>query len=228
MTDSFLNTNQANSKNREMSARIDLFQFNPNKKVKSDLRNLIISAYTKFRLSSLISCHSGMLLLTTTSQQQHLTKFCRLTQRILQTQSFRRIRNLSVSSSKESFIGTQLKSRSLIHLYGVDTFPFLQGLITNDIQHLTHTPAIFALILNHQGRILYDVILYNSNQAIPSNNLVDNNDDKFKEQPNLLLECDSRIQTQLIKHLTLYRLKKKVQIKGIDDQLSIWSVIDPQ
>src|SRR5688572_16147819 len=66
-------------------------------------------------------------------------------------------------------IATQLKSRSLIRLYGPDTWQFLQGLITNHINHLDAIPSIYSLILNHQGRVLYDVILYNAKQALPSN-----------------------------------------------------------
>jgi len=98
-------------------------------------------------------------------------------------------------------------SRALVRLTGPDTFPFLQGLITNDISHVEGPDGgpLYALLLNHQGRVLYDVIIYS--------------------QPGqTLLECDLSIQPQLLKHLTLYRVKKKVVIADASTDLSPWVV----
>lgn len=56
----------------------------------------------------------------------------------------------------------QLPHRSIVKLQGQDTSPFLQGLITNDIGLLEEPghAAMYAHMLNVQGRTLYDIILY--------------------------------------------------------------------
>lgn len=44
----------------------------------------------------------------------------------------------------------ELKHRSLIKLSGTDTYKFLQGLLTNDVNLLANSPAIYAMMLNVQ------------------------------------------------------------------------------
>lgn len=58
-----------------------------------------------------------------------------------------------------------LPHRTIIKLQGEDTSPFLQGLITNDIGLLEEPgkTAMYAHMLNVQGRTLYDIILYRYN-----------------------------------------------------------------
>lgn len=55
-----------------------------------------------------------------------------------------------------------LPHRTIVKLQGQDTSPFLQGLITNDIGLLEEPgkAAMYAHMLNVQGRTLYDIILY--------------------------------------------------------------------
>lgn len=55
-----------------------------------------------------------------------------------------------------------LPHRTVVKLQGQDTSPFIQGLITNDIGLLEEPgeTAMYAHMLNVQGRTLYDIILY--------------------------------------------------------------------
>ena len=56
-----------------------------------------------------------------------------------------------------------LASRSTLRLRGRDSFDLVQGLITNDINHLRSKKSIFTAFLNNQGRILFDCVIHNDN-----------------------------------------------------------------
>lgn len=63
------------------------------------------------------------------------------------------------------YVCYHLPHRTIVKLQGQDTSPFLQGLITNDIGLLEEPgkTAMYAHMLNVQGRTLYDIILYRYN-----------------------------------------------------------------
>ncbi|XP_074662231.1 iron-sulfur cluster assembly factor IBA57, mitochondrial-like [Tubulanus polymorphus] len=109
---------------------------------------------------------------------------------------------------------SQLKSRGLIKLTGNDTESFLQGLITNDLkcftQHQCH--SLYTMMLNVQGRILYDFLMYN----ISEQNSTDVND--------ILIECDSSAVTEVIATLKRYKIRKKVDISDVSDSLKVWTI----
>ncbi len=120
--------------------------------------------------------------------------------------------NLKRRSCK--FEAVHLKSRSLIKLQGADTLPLLQGLITNDVAHFESRPAIYALFLNNQGRVLWDTLLYHC---------------PAQGEHLTFVECDTSIKNNLIAHLKLFRLRKKVEIVDVgegDDALDLWTVFD--
>lgn len=107
-------------------------------------------------------------------------------------------------------------SRSLIRCVGgkTDTAQFLQGMITNDMNHLANgSPCIYALFLNKAGRVLYDTIIYKASQP-------DETKDGF------LIECDTSIASTLIKHLKLYRVRRKIDI-NVTDELDVWCLKGP-
>lgn len=121
------------------------------------------------------------------------------------------IRKYSVEvRTKQNAVLELLKHRKLIKLNGEDTYAFLQGLITNDVAHLQRTApsTMYAMLLNVKGRVMYDVVLYR-----------DRNDHVY-------LECDSIAVNPLIKHLKLYRLRKRVDVnEAIDKRVAV--VYDP-
>lgn len=103
------------------------------------------------------------------------------------------------------------QSRSLIKCVGGknETSQFLQGMVTNDINHLaSKSSAIYALFLNKAGRILYDSIIYKLSAP---------EDEKEK----FLIECDSSIAVNLAKHLKLYRVRRKIEIE-VSDEHDLW------
>ncbi|XP_065221073.1 putative transferase CAF17 homolog, mitochondrial isoform X1 [Planococcus citri] len=114
-----------------------------------------------------------------------------------------------------SFHIQQLHSRALIRLTGDDIYTFLQGLITNDTSTLNSDGhSIFTMFLNNRGRVLYDSLIYR------------------KTERELILECDSTIRDNLVKHLKMYRVRKKVEVAPVDED--VWvvfkeadSIIDP-
>lgn len=95
----------------------------------------------------------------------------------------------------------QLKERTLIKLEGPDAPEFLQGLITNDIRHISNgVGSMFTMFLNIKGRILYDTLIYKTNV------------------PDLFwLECDSQISNALQKHLKMYKVRRRVDISTLTD-----------
>ena len=129
-----------------------------------------------------------------------------------------------------------LADRAIIRVSGVEAAIFLQGLITNDIDHLLDngnngillfTPpsssklavsnegidiarpllyrSIYTMFLNTSGRVLFDVII-----TRPS-------EDCF------VLDCSADNASKLIKHLKMYRVRKKIDL-SIEDKTNIWTV----
>lgn len=101
----------------------------------------------------------------------------------------------------------RLPSRSLIRLSGDEVQPFLQGLITNDINTLNENgKALFTFFLNNKGRVLYDSLLYR------------------KTDNELFVECDSSVRDNVIKHLKIFRVRKKVDIEPTED--AVWVIFN--
>ncbi|XP_066440924.1 putative transferase CAF17, mitochondrial [Eleutherodactylus coqui] len=100
--------------------------------------------------------------------------------------------------------------RGLLRLRGPNTVGFLQGIITNDAERLKDG-AMYAHLLNVQGRSLYDVLLY----RVPGPPDV---------SPDLLLESDVEAVDSIRKHLQVYNFRKKVEVLPCPE-LSIWAVI---
>jgi len=91
---------------------------------------------------------------------------------------------------------TQLQ-RSLIHITGPDRFSFFQGLITQDIEKLSSSESLYSLLLTPQGRFLYDFFL------IPANS----------SNSSFFLEIDSFSVSDILKRLTLYKLRSNVNFE---------------
>jgi hypothetical protein len=87
-----------------------------------------------------------------------------------------------------------LDDRAVIALAGPDARTLLQGLITHDIEKLAPGRALYAALLTPQGKILFDFILVEGEGAV-------------------LLDCAADVADALVKRLTLYRLRAKVEIE---------------
>lgn len=95
-----------------------------------------------------------------------------------------------------------LAMRGVIAVSGAPARDFLQGLITNDIQRVSPTCAIYAALLTPQGKFLHDFFI-------------------VEHKDRLLLDCKRDRIPDLIKRLTMYRLRSKVDIA---DESEIWEV----
>ncbi|WP_341808009.1 folate-binding protein [Wolbachia endosymbiont (group E) of Neria commutata] len=89
-----------------------------------------------------------------------------------------------------------LLSRGVIVLYGPDTKVFLQAIITNDINKLSNQKTLYSLLLNPQGKYLYDFFLVEHGKYI-------------------FLECEMMHLQQIIEKLDLLKTYMKVKIKDI-------------
>jgi hypothetical protein len=89
-------------------------------------------------------------------------------------------------------------NRSLIAIKGEDGKIFLQGLLTNDVNSLREENLLYSLMLNSQGRFLYDFFIFEKNEII-------------------YLECLDFRRDEIIKKLNFYKLRSKVEISKNDD-----------
>ncbi|KAH8407160.1 hypothetical protein KR222_009558 [Zaprionus bogoriensis] len=107
-----------------------------------------------------------------------------------------------------------LKKRELIRVHGDEVVPFLQGLVTNDVSRLQdpNGPAsIYALFLNRGGRLMYDTIIYRTNDP-----------DTF------LVECDRDASSDFRRHLRTYRVRKRIDIDTVDDEYVPWVLFNEE
>lgn len=107
-----------------------------------------------------------------------------------------------------TYCAEKLQNRHILRVSGESCSEFLQGLITNDMRLLEDASvnSLYAMFLNNRGRILYDTIIFRTHE----NNL-------------FLIECDSSCSKQLMKHLNLYKVRRKIDIK-LESELSVWAI----
>lgn len=104
------------------------------------------------------------------------------------------------SESQKSF--AVLEDRGVVSLRGADARPFLQGLVTNDVTRVTPDRAVWAALLTPQGKYLHDFFIAELMDA-------------------LVLDCERARIPDLIRRLSLYKLRSKVDI--MDDSAD-WAV----
>jgi len=92
--------------------------------------------------------------------------------------------------------GTRLCQRAVIRLSGeegregADVAEFLQGLVTNDV---AGTLPVWAALLSPQGKVLFDFFVWPSRDS-------------------MLIDCEAEHADELVKRLSLYRLRRKIDI----------------
>jgi tRNA-modifying protein YgfZ len=105
----------------------------------------------------------------------------------------------------------ELTDRAVIAISGPDARPFLQGLVTNDVQMATPHRAVYAALLTPQGKVLFDFFIREG-------------------QDGLLLDCTRASQEDLLKRLGMYKLRAKIDI-ALREDLGVYideGVIDPR
>ena len=95
-----------------------------------------------------------------------------------------------------------LEKRGAILISGADSGEFLQNVITNDIYKVSNKNSIFAALLTPQGKYLNDFFV-------------------VKHQAVYLLDCSEDSTGELIKNLSKYKLRSKVEIKDLSSNFVI-------
>jgi folate-binding protein YgfZ len=98
-------------------------------------------------------------------------------------------------------------SRAVVAVEGEDRQAFLQGLISNDTQRVSASLALYSAFLTPQGKFLHDFALV---------------DTEGPSGPRILLDPETDRRADLIKRLSMYRLRSKVKIV---DLAADWTVI---
>src|SRR4051794_21891861 len=97
---------------------------------------------------------------------------------------------------------TTLADRAVVRLSGEEVRGFLQGLVTSDVK--ADLP-VWAGLLTPQGKCLFDFIVW-------------------EDGDDLLLDCEADATDDLIKRLSIYRLRRPITIER-DPQLAVhWSL----
>jgi hypothetical protein len=97
---------------------------------------------------------------------------------------------------------TTLSDRAVLKVEGADAPGFLQGLITNDVDKISDTRAVYAALLTPQGKILFDFFVSAQGNAY-------------------LVDCASAQAGELRKRLTFYRLRAAVEITDVSGEYDV-------
>ena len=100
---------------------------------------------------------------------------------------------------------TDMTFRTVIAIGGADRLDFLQSLVTNDMTLVTPEQPIYACLLTPQGKFLHDFIV-------------------IDDAPNsrFLLLCERERRADLLRRLTIYRLRSKVTLEDLTGQLHLF------
>ncbi|MEM9633215.1 MAG: folate-binding protein [Pseudomonadota bacterium] len=106
-----------------------------------------------------------------------------------------------------SFSFAHLADRSVIRVSGQEAQHFLQNLVTADIDEIDRTGAGASALLTPQGKILFDFLIYKTDDAY-------------------LIDTPSCTAADLLKRLTFYRLRAKVDLEMMPENIAIYAVWD--
>lgn len=99
-----------------------------------------------------------------------------------------------------------LEDRGIIGITGDDRIKFLQGLVSNDMRKVTWDCAIHAAFLTPQGKYLHDFF------AVQNGN-------------ELWLDCERARLPDLMKRLSLYKVRSKINLHDLSGELMVIAVI---
>ncbi len=99
---------------------------------------------------------------------------------------------------------TTLTERALIRIAGEDVRGFLQGLVTQDMERVQSAAPQWAGLLSAQGKALFDFMLWADGEDI-------------------VVDCEREEAGDLAKRLTLYRLRRSIEIAREEVLCVHWS-----
>jgi folate-binding protein YgfZ len=100
--------------------------------------------------------------------------------------------------------GTRLFDRAIIRISPLDdnedVIAFLQGLVTNDVAGKL---PVYAGLLSPQGKTLFDFLVWPAGAS------------------EVLIDCEAGLAEELVKRLSLYRLRRKIGI-AVDEAIGVY------
>ena len=103
-----------------------------------------------------------------------------------------------------------LGDRGVISVVGADASTFLQGLISNDINKVDSSHAIYATLLTAQGKFLHDFFI----AAAPIGEGV-------------LIDCERSRLEDLLRRLTMYKLRAAVDLTDVTNDFDVGAFLGP-
>ena len=98
-----------------------------------------------------------------------------------------------------------LADRGLIAVAGADARDFLQGIVTNDMETVSDSRAVYAALLTPQGKYLHDFFVFGIGGV-------------------LYLDCEAARCDDLRRRLAIYRLRADVAIEDASDAFSVYAL----
>ena len=95
-----------------------------------------------------------------------------------------------------------LEDRGILFIQGKDSKEFLQNIITNDINKVSNKNSVFSALLTPQGKYLNEFFIIQNNKGY-------------------LLDCSENSTKELIKDLSKYKLRSKVEIEDFSSEFVI-------
>ncbi len=106
-----------------------------------------------------------------------------------------------------------LEDRGAVEVAGPDAAKFLHNLVTNDISKLVPGEARFCALLTPQGKILFDFLVFAVGEG---------------DARRYLLDCPLGLANDLVKRLTMYKLRADVTVFSRCDELASYAFVAPE
>jgi folate-binding protein YgfZ len=105
-------------------------------------------------------------------------------------------------TSQPPILASRLPARGFLRVGGAAARSFLQGLVTNDVDKVDPTTPIYAALLTPQGKFLHDFLIVQIGDS-------------------LVLDLGADRVQDLLRRLTMYRLRAAVDLDDVTDALRV-------
>jgi len=113
----------------------------------------------------------------------------------------------STATGKKCWV--TLNDRAVISVSGTESREFLQGLVTSDVTKVRPDRTVYGALLTPQGKFLHEFFIAELGGI-------------------LLLDCDRGRRDDLIRRLTMYKLRAKIEINDAADEFTVVAFPDQQ
>ena len=132
---------------------------------------------------------------------------------------------------------TQLTDRTLLSLKGEEAHPFLQSILSCDLNKWHKNKYLYGLLLTPQGRILFELFLWRDDEKDKRDkkdkeDKEDKGQDKHKSQNKkesaILIDVEKTQRDALLKKLEIYKLRRNIEITPDDRPIfALWGKNPP-